>query len=251
MAVVVPVAVTLALTPLRPLAPAGDLTPVIVAAIVLAGSGRSRWAPPAAAAAGALTFALAWAPPVGSPAIASGADRVTVVVIVGVGWLLAHLVRRWRAPARDEPVLVVHQPPLSRAERRRARALDCLRSVGRVAGEVAGGDSASFIQIDVARSLVDLLDLQDCRYEAAPCQASGRPVLEHPGWFTWGDVGWSPFQLGLPTRGFDLLVTARGHVVGRYVCLPRHHRPAREDSVLAALTLVDQAATAELIDPAA
>ena len=38
MAVVVPVAVTLALTPLRPLAPAGDLTPVIVAAIVLAGS---------------------------------------------------------------------------------------------------------------------------------------------------------------------------------------------------------------------
>jgi hypothetical protein len=39
--------------------------------------------------------------------------------------------------------------------------------------------------------------------------------------------------------------------VGRYVCLPRYHRPAREDSVLAALTLVDQAATAELIDPAA
>ena len=50
--------------------------------------------------------------------------------------------------------------------------------MGRVAEEVAGGDSASFVVLDVARTLVDLLDLADCRYEPAS-GPSGRPVLRH------------------------------------------------------------------------
>jgi hypothetical protein len=205
--------------------------------------------PLVAAASGAAAFVVAWAPPLGSPALDRSADRATAVIVFAVGWLLARVVRRWRLD--QAPRVVVAAVPETRAERRRARSLDCLRSVGRVAEEVAGGDPAAFIQIDVARSLVDLLDLRDCRYESAPCGPSRRPVLSHPGWFSVGDVGWSPLQLGLPTKGFDMLVTARGRVVGRYVCLPRRQRPAREDSVLAALALVDQAATAGLIDPAA
>ncbi|HET6954076.1 MAG TPA: DUF4118 domain-containing protein [Acidimicrobiales bacterium] len=248
-AVGVPAAVTLAMLPLRGVVPSGDLVLVIAAAIAVAGSGRVRGAPLAAATTGAVAFTLALTPPPGSAGTDRGVDRLTGLVVFAVGLLLARLGQRWRTGDRRTAVPPV--APVSRAERRRARSLDCLRSVGRVAGEVAGGDSASFIQIDVARSLVELLDLRDCRYESAPCAASRRPVLTQPGWLTFGEVGWSPYQLGLPTKGFDLLVRARGRVAGRYVCLPRRQRPAREDSVLAALALVDQAATAGLIDPAA
>ena len=65
------------------------------------------------------------------------------------------------------------------AERRDGRrSLASIRSMNRAAEQVAGGDSASFVVLDVARALVELLGLRDCRYEAGP--GSGvRPVLRH------------------------------------------------------------------------
>ena len=55
------------------------------------------------------------------------------------------------------------------------RSLASVRSMSRVAEQVADGDSASFIVLDVARALVELLDLGDCRYEPTP-GPSGRPL---------------------------------------------------------------------------
>lgn len=127
------------------------------------------------------------------------------------------------------------------------QSLVSVRSMGRVAEEVAGGDSASFVVLDVARTLVELLDLADCRYEPAS-SASGRPVLRHGGELEYRGVRWSPSQIGLPDKGFDLLMVARGHLVGRFVCLPRRRWAVPEDRVLAATALVDQAASAQLIE---
>ena len=137
----------------------------------------------------------------------------------------------------------------SSAEQRRdcRRSLASVRSMSRVAEQVADGDSASFIVIDVARALVELLDLGDCRYEPTP-GPSGRPVLLHGGELTYRGVRWSPVHIGLPEKGFDLPMTARGRVVGRFVCLPRRRHPIQEDRVITATALVDQAATAQLIE---
>jgi hypothetical protein len=146
--------------------------------------------------------------------------------------------RRYRRPRRQ-----------SAAEARRdcRQSLASVRSMGRVAEQVAGGDSASFVVLDVARTLVELLDLADCRYEPAS-GASGRPVLLHGGELEYRGVRWSPSQIGLPDRGFDLPMVARGHLVGRFVCLPRRRWAVPEDRVLAATALVDQAASAQLIE---
>lgn len=148
--------------------------------------------------------------------------------------------RRWRNLARRQSAAA--------ARRDCRQSLASVRSMGRVAEQVAGGDSASFVVLDVARALVELFDLADCRFEHAAGGVTGRPVLLHGGEFTYRGVRWSPVDIGLPENGFDLPMVARGQVVGRFVCLPRRRRPIPEDRVLAALALVDQAASAQLIE---
>jgi hypothetical protein len=129
------------------------------------------------------------------------------------------------------------------------RSLVAVRSMSQVAEQVAGGDSASFVVLDVARALVELLDLRDCRYARGPGDGT-RPALRHGELHLHG-ARWSAVRTGLPEAGFELPVVARGRVEARFVCLPRHRRPVMEDRVLAASALVDQVASAQLIERAA
>lgn len=131
--------------------------------------------------------------------------------------------------------------------RDRRQSLAPVRCMSRVAELVAGGDSASFVVLDVARALVELLGLRDCRYE--PGVGSGlRPALRH-GELTLYGLSWSALDRGLPSGGFELAVVARGQLEGRFVCLPqRGRRPVAEDRLLAASALVDQVASAQLIE---
>jgi len=247
-AALVPAAVAAALLPLGDGVAAGNVALVLVAAVAVSAPGRSWWTPLAAATSGAAAFAVLWAPPTGSPTVDRSSHRVSIVLVFAVGLVLARLGQRWRPGRLD---LLDSATWRVRQALRRPRGLDCLRSVGRLSEEVACGDSASFIRIDVARTLVELLDLRDCRYETAPYLPSTRPVLQHPGWLTIGPVGWSPVHVGLPEHGFDIVVEARGLPVGRFVCAPRRAGHAHEDSILAALALVDHAAMACLIEAAA
>jgi hypothetical protein len=139
--------------------------------------------------------------------------------------------------------------------RRRSRpsdaAIDCLRTVGLVAEQVAAGDSGAFVLLDVARTLTELLDLSDCRFETreeARSAGATRPVLRHGGELEMRRTRWSPVQIGLPPKGFDILLTLRGHVEGRFVCTPRRRTPVSEARLVTALALVDQAASARLIE---
>jgi len=120
-----------------------------------------------------------------------------------------------------------------------------------MAEQVAAGDSASFVTLDVARALVDLLGLRDCRYETyteAVSAGSPRPVLRHDGELEMRRARWSPVPIGLPPNGFDIILSVRGRPEGRFVCTPRRRTPIAEERVLAALALVDQAASARLIE---
>jgi hypothetical protein len=240
-----PAVAALALSPLRGTVSNADAALVIVAAVALAGVSGRRLTSVVGAVGGAVTFAVLWATPEGVPRVDRGADLVAAVMILAVGVLLTELVRRGREDAVPPPARRHRWWPVG--FRRPRLPLGPLRSVGRVAQEVADGDDAEFILLDVARTLVELLDLDDCRYETAPLADASRATLVHGGELELQQLRWTPMQLGLPERGFDLLVEARGQTLGRFVCSPRHRRTIGEDRVLAALALVDQAASARLI----
>jgi hypothetical protein len=226
--------------------PAGDAGGGRIERAVLAAGGL-------VAAAGALVAGVAIAGVRGAFAVLALAAAFGLGVSAGPAWRRLrgagrgaagapgagpHHHRRPRRPRRQSP---------AEARRDCRQSLVSVRSMGRVAEQVAGGDSASFVVLDVALALVDLLDLRDCRYEPASGE-SGRPVLRHGGELEYRGVRWSPTQIGLPEKGFDLPLVARGHLVARFVCLPGPRRPVPEDRVLAALALVDQAASAQLIE---
>jgi hypothetical protein len=267
------------------LAPNADVAIVIVAVVALAAVGGTRLWSLTGAAGGALAFATLWARPTGSLRVESPADRMTGVLLFVVGVLLAELVRVRRSPdgvespgrlgralragpAATRTATESAAQALARARGRARRvggtvvrglgwshwrpfrrdgSVDPLRSVGRVAHEVAEGDDPEFIVLDLARTLVDLLELDDCRFEAAPLVTDRRATLIHSGELELRQHRWSPCQLGLPERGFHLVVAARGQTLGRFVCSPAHHHNVPEERIVAALALVDQAASARLI----
>jgi hypothetical protein len=140
-----------------------------------------------------------------------------------------------------------------RSLRRRGRVdeLVHLRTVGRVASEIADGDAAGLVVLDVARSLVDVLRLRDCELQLPPFADGSAPVLCRTGEMELWGVRWDPTLIGLPEAGFSIPIVARGRTEGRYVCSPvRRWNPSREQ-VTVALTLADQAASALLLDAVA
>jgi hypothetical protein len=85
---------------------------------------------------------------------------------------------------------------------------------------------------------------------AAPAALAGsgvRPVLRHAQLTLYG-VSWSVLDRGLPAGGFEVPVVARGRLEGRFVCMPGRRHSVAEDRVLAASGLVDQVASAQLVD---
>jgi hypothetical protein len=127
---------------------------------------------------------------------------------------------------------------------RRARAREHVQTVERVAAGIAAGDAAGLVVLDVARALVDLLDLRDCSFERAPFAPGARAVLVHTGELELRGIRWDPAVITPPARGFHVPAAARGEVVGRYLCVPRRTVPLAREAVVVALALVDQAAAA-------
>lgn len=141
-----------------------------------------------------------------------------------------------------------------RSARRGAKA-DHLRTLGRVAGEIADGDTAGLVVLDVARTLVELLDLGDCEFQVAPFadfpDGRERPTMRRDGRMELRGQAWDPVLVGLPTGGFLMPVVARGRTEGRYLCTPNGPgRPSAERLVVAQV-LADQTASALLLDSVA
>jgi hypothetical protein len=244
LAVALPAAVAWAGTPFRAQLSAADVAAVLVGVVAVVGAVGVRATPVLAAASAAMAFDMAWAAPDGTLRVRDPADRLSAVVLLVVGATLAELGRRrrarWRRPWR--------RPRLWRS--RDEEALDHLHTVGRVAADIAEGDDAGLVLLDVSCALVELLDLRDCAFEQPPFPPGERPVLLHTGELELRGVRWDPARTGLPTRGFAIPVAARGHVEGRFLCVPRRPGTVRPDRVVVALTLVDQAASAVVLSSA-
>lgn len=226
-AAALPAVVALLALPLRSALRGADVAAALVGAVALAGTLGGRAAPLLAATSAAGAYDLLWTRPYGSLDVRDPGDILTGFLLLVVGFFVAEACRRKRRPSATP---------------------DTLRAVSRVAEDIAGGDAAGIVVLDVARSLVDLLGLDDCWFEVPPFDhVPARPELVHTGELTEQGVTWDPALVGFPGTGFLLPVVARNRVAGRFVCIPRRSRKPSRASVLVALTLADQAASAMLL----
>jgi hypothetical protein len=235
--VLLPAGVAALLLPARGVVPAVDVALVLVGVIAIAGTVGIRITPVLTGLSGALAFDLLWTEPYGSPLIREPADRFSGIVVLLVG---AGLAERARRGGRDRARII-------RLVRPRSLRSAHLLTIGRVASDIAEGDAAGLVVLDIARGLVELLALRDCRFEIAPLSPGARPVLLHSGELELRGTRWSPTAVALSSDGFDLPVVARGRVVGRFVCEPRRRTTVTREQIGVALTLADQAASALLL----
>jgi hypothetical protein len=213
----------------------------------VAGTLGAAASPVLAGAVAGTAYAVLWAEPYGSVEVHSGEDRLSALVVFAVGSGLGAFCRRRRTRVAAGPEAGAPRPIV---EGRRTTT-GHLRTVGRVAGEIADGDMAGLVVLDVARSLVEVLGLSDCEFQVPPLDNPQRPCLRRDGWLESRGHDWDPTAIGLPDTGFYLPVVARGRVEGRYLCTPRRRRRPSRERVDVALTLADQAASALLLDSVA
>jgi K+-sensing histidine kinase KdpD len=146
-----PTALAFAALPLRHVLPAADVAVALVGAIALLGTLGGRLAPALGAISGAVAFDVLWVAPYGSLQIRDPSDRLTGLLVLAVGGGLAERNRRRRRrPART---LRIQLPRSIRSAH--------LSTIRRVAGDIAEGDTAGVVVLDIARSLVDVFRLRD------------------------------------------------------------------------------------------
>jgi hypothetical protein len=247
LATVAPVAVAVAALPLRDTVANATLAAVLVGVVALAGTLGVAATPLFAGASAALSYAVLWAVPYGSFEVHRPSDRLASIVVFVVGAGLGLWGRRRTGRSQQPQAQPVVRP-------RHESAAQHLHTVGRVAGEIADGDVAGLVVLDVARSLVELLRLRDCEFELPPFAAETRPAkpsLVRTGELELFGVRWDPTMICLPDGGYYIPIVARGRVEGRYVCTPRRSWRPPEERVAVAVTLADQAASALLLDSVA
>ena len=93
----------------------------------------------------------------------------------------------------------------------------------------------------VGRTLTEVLDLDDCRFDPAPDGKADRPRLNRDGSLTWQGRTVDVERDGLPTMDTIELPTGRGGDHGRFLLTAstRVRRPDREQ-LLVAVTLAEQ-----------
>jgi hypothetical protein len=178
--------------------------------------------------------------------LAAGPARPLALLAVAT----AYAAGRRRGPTRRTPDARAPRHVSGRATRVLARRR-CERTPVAVhpAGAVpaGAGPDATLVELDIARALVELLGLRDCRYEPGD-RPSGLPVLRSGGEVELCGLRWSPVPIGLPERGFEVELAAGGVVGGRFVCIPRRREPIPRDRLDAAIALADRAASARLTE---
>ncbi len=95
----------------------------------------------------------------------------------------------------------------------------------------------------VRGELVELLNLRGARYDAAKAD---RPMirLDHDARVLLGGGIWDVDHSGLPGREIELLVQARGEMLGRFVLTPSPGAPVSYEERVVAVALADQVGAA-------
>lgn len=216
------VAATL-LVPLRDEIRNANVALVLVAVVVFVAVGGGREAGAVAAVSSVLWFDLFHTQPYSELRIASSDDLETTLLLLFVGLVVGSSAARGRRARQS-------------AETRSGEIL----RIYRLANLAARGDDPADVIMGAQAELMALLDLEDCRFEAAPYNL-GLPVFERNGAVAWPEYHRDRTgSLELPLEGVGLPVLGRGHLLGRLVLTPTAGVGASLEQRVVAVALADQ-----------
>lgn len=223
-AVVAPVVVAAVLGLAREVLANTGAALVLVLVVVAVSVSGDRVAGVLAALSAAAAFDYFLTAPFYGFAIVDRDDVETAVLLLAIGLAVVEIARWGRRQAAQSS--------------RRAGYLD---GVARVAALAAEG-SAPDVADTIAGMITEVLDLDDCRFEASPDRAAeSRPVLRHDGTVTADGRTVDVRREGLP--GMDVIALPAGHGPdgGRFLLTASTEvrRPTREQ-LLVAVTLAEQ-----------
>jgi hypothetical protein len=224
--VLVPLAVTAALVPLRASVENTSIALLLVLVIVAVAAVGNRAGGLLAAVSAATWFNFFWTEPYQTLVISSRADVETAVLLLLVGIAVTEIAVRGR-----------------RQQAAASREAGFRDGIVAAAEAAATGDSPSSVIDSVAEQLVPLLGLERCRFDYGT--GLDHPRLEHDGSVVWRrrrvDVDGEGFP---PDRPTELLVESGGAFRGRFLLYPRRGaRPTRAERHIA-VALADQVGAA-------
>jgi K+-sensing histidine kinase KdpD len=227
-AVVLPLAVAAILVPFRAsfAAPAAAL--VLVAVVVAVAGMGHRAAGFLASVSATLWFDFFLTRPYERFAITHRPDIETAISLFIVGMVVTELAarnRKHRETAIEES--------------------DYIGLIHRVSELTASGSPSDQVIERATAELVDLLHLRDCRFESQP---SARPVprIERDGRVKVAGALWEVHRLGLPGPESELVVSARGRTMGRFVLKPTPGQAVSLQRRVVAVAIADQVGAALL-----
>jgi K+-sensing histidine kinase KdpD len=221
-----PCAVSALLVPFRSSFPNTDAALVLVVVIVAVAANGHRPAGWVAAISSAVWFDFFLTKPYERFTINRHTDIETTVLLLVVGIAVTDIAARNR--------------------RNRNTAVEEANFVARIhsaAAAVATGESGTFVVMQVAAQLIDLLFLRDCRFDPAASDKHGAYIKQD------GDVilagrRWGVDRMGLPGSEVELTVEYQGRFFGRFVMVPTPGKPVSQERRVVASALADQVGAA-------
>ena len=201
-ALVLPLGVAAILVPFRSSFANTASALVLVAVIVAVAVTGNRFTGLVATVSATLWFDLFLTRPYGRLAISHRPDMETAVSLFVVGVIVTELAARNR----------YHHEAA-------AEESDYVALIYGLSELVASGAPAQEVTERGRVELIDVLNLRDCRYE--PRMSERRVArLDHDGNVIHAGMLWGAHNMGLPSPEVDLVVQARGQVLGRFVLRP-------------------------------
>lgn len=217
-----PVAVAVALVPIRSEVDNANLALILVLVVVGAAIMGGRRAGALAAVMATFSFDFFLTEPYLSLKIETSDDVETALILLGVGLLVGAVASRGR-----------------RSERRRERAAAAILRVHRVAALIATGASIDDVMSAVVDEVRAVLSLQDCWVEFSPVLYV-MPRLERGGSIDAAEHHWFAGGLSLSEDGVELPVLEQGVAVGRLVLVGNPAVAVTIEERVVAVALADQ-----------
>jgi K+-sensing histidine kinase KdpD len=221
-----PCAVSAIMAPFRSSFPNTDAALVLVVVVVAVAANGHRPAGWIAALSAAVWFDFFLTRPYERFTITGRPDIETTVLLLVVGIAVTEIAahnRKHKTTALEEANFVAR--------------------IHSAAAAVATGESATFIVMQVAAQLIDLLFLRDCRFDPAGSDRHGAYMTQDGDVFLAG-MRWKVEKMGLPGTEVELIVEYQGRFFGRYVMVPTPGKAVSRERRVVASALADQVGAA-------
>jgi hypothetical protein len=233
---IAPIVIGAALVAVRGHVDAPNIALLLGLVVVASGTYGGRAAGMLSGLTAAASYDFFFTKPYLSLLIHDAADVEMTVVLLVIGLLSGQLA--WRARV---------------AARQRDGGRGGLERIRRLADRVAQGHESADVIAAARAELVDLFELGDCRFEAAPFRDRlDLPQLERNGVVAHRRFRMRPggdLEVEIPAGGIALPVLSRGQIVGRFVLAFRPGAGATLEQRVVATALADQVGASLAVYP--